>query len=388
VSLATAGNSATQALRLRSTRSLWDPTYTDESWIGDKVRLIPRMRDWVASSYPGTKLAVTEYNWGGMEHINGALAQADVLGIFGREGLDLATLWGPPGSGEPGAYAFRIFRNYDGNGHGFGETGIQAASADQSALSVYAAQRDSDKALTVVIINKSTTTLTSSVSLAGFPLPVAAAVYRYGAAAPAAIEHLPDQALTGSGFSAPFPANSITLLEIRPRTVTLVVTTGGSGFGTVTSDPVGVSCQSGSATGCSAGFTAGSGVSLLVTPSTGSVFSIWGGDCGGSAGCSVTLDNARQVSATFTLAPYVRIGATSYTTLQAAYNAAKTGDVIRLMGGELGGDLTADRNIEVTVKGGFDAAFTANSSRTSLRGTVTLKKGCVKMERIDLRSSI
>src|SRR5262249_34720616 len=45
-------------------RSLWDPTYVDPSWIastgisGGIVRLIPRMRDWVASNYPGTKISV------------------------------------------------------------------------------------------------------------------------------------------------------------------------------------------------------------------------------------------------------------------------------------------------------------------------------------------
>ena len=71
VSLSSAGNATTQALRLRSTRALWDATYVDESWIGEPVRLIPRMRDWVATDYPGTKTAVTEYNWGGLEHING-----------------------------------------------------------------------------------------------------------------------------------------------------------------------------------------------------------------------------------------------------------------------------------------------------------------------------
>ena len=43
------------------------------------------MKKWVANDYPGTKTAITEYNWGGQEHINGALAQADILGIFGRE---------------------------------------------------------------------------------------------------------------------------------------------------------------------------------------------------------------------------------------------------------------------------------------------------------------
>ena len=40
VKLEPAGNAAKQALRLRSTRSLWDPTYVDESYIAQPVRLI------------------------------------------------------------------------------------------------------------------------------------------------------------------------------------------------------------------------------------------------------------------------------------------------------------------------------------------------------------
>ncbi|MEZ4616921.1 MAG: hypothetical protein R2867_15650 [Caldilineaceae bacterium] len=95
------------------------------------VRLIPRMREWVVANYPGTKLAITEYNWGALDHINGALAQADVLGIFGREGLDMALLFDSPYSTDgkftadgPGAYAFRIYRNYDGVGSKFGETSV------------------------------------------------------------------------------------------------------------------------------------------------------------------------------------------------------------------------------------------------------------------------
>ena len=84
--------------------------------------------------YPGTKLAITEYNWGALDHVNGALAQADVLGIFGREGLDLATLWDPPTASEPGAYAFRMYRNYDGAGGRFGDVAVQAASADRGSV--------------------------------------------------------------------------------------------------------------------------------------------------------------------------------------------------------------------------------------------------------------
>ena len=207
---ASAGDGATQALRLRSTRSLWDPNYTDESWIGQPVSLIPRMRQWVANHYPGTKLAVTEYNWGALGHLNGALAQADILGIFGREGLDLATLWGPPTASQPGAMAFRMYRNYDGAGGSFGEVSVRAASANQDQLAIYAAEKN--RTLTLMIINKMTTDLTSAVTLSGFTPVAAARVYRYSAANPNAIVQAPDQALTASGFSATFPASSITLV--------------------------------------------------------------------------------------------------------------------------------------------------------------------------------
>ncbi|HBZ54671.1 MAG TPA: hypothetical protein DEO88_04620, partial [Syntrophobacteraceae bacterium] len=222
VALASAGSSTTQALRLRSTRSLWDPSYRDESWISDTaadgvaVRMIPRIREWVAVNYPATKLAITEYNWGALDHINGAMAQADVLGIFGREGLDLATLWGPPTASQPGAFAFRMYRNYDGLGSRFGDVSRKATSADQDALAIYAAQRSTDNALTVMVINKTASSLTSSISLTGFAPASTAAVFRYSGALLGAIERTADQAVTAEGFSATFPGNSITLLVIKP----------------------------------------------------------------------------------------------------------------------------------------------------------------------------
>src|SRR5437588_224323 len=177
VAFASAGDANTQALRLRSTRVFWDPTYivTGDYWIKDvenngapvAPRMIPRLREMVAQNYPGTKIAITEYNWGAQDNINGALAQADLLGIFGREGLDAATLWGPTKPTDPGAFAFKIYRNYDGIGGTFGETGVQVSSADQSQLSAYAALR-SDLNLTVVVINKTGNDLSSTLSLGGF----------------------------------------------------------------------------------------------------------------------------------------------------------------------------------------------------------------------------
>ncbi len=214
VALSPAGEASTQALRLRSVRSLWDPTYVDESWINEPVRLIPRMREWVDKNYPGTKLAMTEYNWGALDDMNGALAQADVLGVFGREGLDLATLWAPPAFDDPGAFAFRIYRNYDGAGAQFGDVSVQAGSADQDKLAVYAAQRSSDAALTLVVVNKSGDNLSSSLVLSGFTPSAAARVYRYSAANLDTIMRLPDQAVNAAGFTTTYPASSITLVVI------------------------------------------------------------------------------------------------------------------------------------------------------------------------------
>ncbi len=214
-----AGNAATQALRLRSTQALWNPDYVDESWIGEPVYLLPRMRQWVADDYPGTKLAITEYNWGALNHINGAVAQADVLGIFGREGLDLATLWDPPTATQPGAYAFRMYRNYDGEHQRFGSESLAATSTDEGQLAVYAARRPADGALTIMVINKSlTAALTSSLSLSGFTPGPAASVYRYSAANLNAIAHLADQPVTAAGFSATYTPQSITLFVLPSST--------------------------------------------------------------------------------------------------------------------------------------------------------------------------
>ena len=214
VALSPAGDAQNQAQRLRSTRSLWDPTYADESWIDEPVRLIPRMHDWVEHNYPGTKLAITEYNWGALDHMNGALAQADILGIFGREELDLATLWSPPEASEPGAYAFRMYRNYDGRGGAYGDTWVRSASADQGRLALYAAQRSSDGHLTIMVINKTKEALTSDLNLSGFSPGGSAQVYRYSATNPNQIVRGSDQAVPESGFTATYPAESITLVVV------------------------------------------------------------------------------------------------------------------------------------------------------------------------------
>ena len=202
-------------LRNRSTRSLWDPNYTDQSWINNKVRLIPRLRNWVNNYYPGLQIGITEYNWGAEGYINGATAQADVFGIFGREGLDLATRWTTPDAATPTYKAMKMYRNYDGNKSTFGDISVSDNVPDPDTLSSFAAVRSSDGALTVMIINKSLSNSTfANVSLSNFSGSGLAQAWQLTSAN--AITRLNDINFGGSNINLTVPAQSITLLIIAP----------------------------------------------------------------------------------------------------------------------------------------------------------------------------
>ncbi len=76
----------------------------------------------------------------------------------------------------------------------------------------------------------------------------------------------------------------------------LAVRVQGSGAGAVRSDPAGIDCGA----ACLARFDAPSSVTLTAAAAPGSAFAGWGGDCAGTAAaCTVTLDAARSVTATF-----------------------------------------------------------------------------------------
>jgi secreted trypsin-like serine protease len=83
-----------------------------------------------------------------------------------------------------------------------------------------------------------------------------------------------------------------------PTMRTLTVVKSGGGSGTVTSNPAGINCGS----DCSASFTNGTSVTLTATPASGSTFAGWEGEgCSGTGTCTVAMDQAREVTATFGL---------------------------------------------------------------------------------------
>ena len=142
---------ASAALRLRATRSLWDPTYKDESWINERIKLLPRMAQMIASNYPGLKMSIGEYNFGGERHISGGLAQAEALGRFGEYGVYSAFYWTYPPRNSNAFHAFRAFRNYDGHGAHFLDRSM-AAQGD-AKTSIFASQNETGDRMVLIVLN-------------------------------------------------------------------------------------------------------------------------------------------------------------------------------------------------------------------------------------------
>lgn len=211
---------AVVAARLQAPRSLWDPTYTETSWITQwstlgPIRLLPRMRDKITQNYAGTKLAITEYNYGGGSHISGGIAQADVLGIFGREGVFAANSWALASNETFIQGGFRMFRNFDTANGTFGDVSIRATTDDIAGSSVYASLNSANaNEMIVVAINKTNAPLSSVMNLAGvLPGATVSAFQLTGGSA------LPQSAgsttiSTPQSFSYTLPAFSVTTLRI------------------------------------------------------------------------------------------------------------------------------------------------------------------------------
>jgi len=203
-------NEGVAATRLRSLRELWDPTYVSESWIGAAPRLIPRLRAWVDAACPGVGIALTEYKWGADASSSGELAQAELLAILAREGVDLATRWVVPATGSKAEEAFRFWLGYDGAGGKVQGESVRATTSDVDAVGAYAVRSPRDE-LFVLLFNKDDEPRDVEISLAAAVLSPAA-LWRFSeASALAPAGSLP---VSGGMLAATLPARSATLARL------------------------------------------------------------------------------------------------------------------------------------------------------------------------------
>jgi hypothetical protein len=201
-------------LRLRTTRSLWDGSYTDESWIGEPVKLIPRLREWVEAYYPGTGLALGEWNWGADTTINGGLAVAEVLGILGREGVDLAAYWGVPPRGSPGALAFQAYTNFDGAGATFGNVSVPVQSDAPEVAAFASRHTDSGDVVLVIVNERRDTELPTDLLLRGVAAPATGRTFGFSRSTADSIRDLGVIAVADERAAIVLPPSSVTIVQV------------------------------------------------------------------------------------------------------------------------------------------------------------------------------
>lgn len=212
VAITTDETNATSARRLKSLKALYDPAFRDSSsWIGEPVNLIPRMKEMIERTAPGTKLAITEYNFGNGRGISSGLAQAEAMAIFGREGVDLATRWGQPLAATPLEDAFKLFLDYDGQGGQVRGDSVKTVSSHVDMVGAYSVHGPDGK-LYILLFNKDTAPKVVDTQLTGTAVSQGK-LYRFDAAnrlGQAGALQL------GGSFSLELPARSATLIVGTP----------------------------------------------------------------------------------------------------------------------------------------------------------------------------
>ena len=203
------------ALRLRSTRALWDPSYVDESWINEPIKLIPRLKEWVSTYYPGLGVSLGEWSFGADQHISGGLATAEALGRFGQQGLDSAYYWGGPAAGNATFWAFRAFRNFDGKGGRFQD--ISLTTSETGNVSLFASRDAANSKLVAVLVNRDAdVTATVRIALDGCAKAVSYRVFRFVAGSQELTQQ-PSGAVEGKVLAEALPPYSITVLDVVTR---------------------------------------------------------------------------------------------------------------------------------------------------------------------------
>jgi Glycoside hydrolase family 44 len=174
VNLSDDDSPATAARRLRALKELYNSAWESESWVADLGNddsnhysipdLIPRAKAWINQYSPGTKLAITEYNWGNDDTTSGAVAQAEVFAIFAREGVDMATRWVAPIPHTVVENAFSIFLDYDGAGGKVLGNSVSATSSSVDQVGAYAFRIAGQRTM-VLLTNKDLLSHAVSLSL-------------------------------------------------------------------------------------------------------------------------------------------------------------------------------------------------------------------------------
>ena len=178
------------------------------------IQLIPRLKAQIAAHYPGTKIAITEHYPGGGRHIAGGIAQADLLGIWGREGVFAATFWDFSGNTQFIRGGYQSYLNYDNDGSRVGDLALPTVDSDTTQTSTYAMRSTTDSSkLWIVAINKTSAAITAHITIASGAGYDSYKVYQLTSSAQTP-QYASTNSISGSAFDYPMPAYSVSTLEL------------------------------------------------------------------------------------------------------------------------------------------------------------------------------
>lgn len=222
---------STDDARLQAARSLYDENYTENSWLGqyfsDYLPFLPKINESINKYYPGTKIAVSEYNLGDLSNekdtgkkVSSAIAETEALGAFADNGVYLATYWGTLSNCPYVESAINLYTNYDGEGAAFGDTLVEASTEDISKATAYAAiDGNDDSGVTVVVSNKdSEKTENAVISLEGTDTNYKSAVVYAITQDSSEIRIIDVQNdLTGNSFTVELPPMSVAQVVVSDK---------------------------------------------------------------------------------------------------------------------------------------------------------------------------
>jgi len=205
---------ADKLARVQAPRTLWDNNYIEDSWIGQwfsgYLPLIPKIKKSIDNYYPGTKLAFTEFSYGGENDISGAIAMADVLGIFSKYGVYFATFWELNSPSDYISAAYKIYRNYDGNNSTAGDFFLPSFTSDSVNSSVYGSIKNEENEIHIIAINKNLNeSLTGDFSILSNRQILSGRVWMVEGNSPDITEINPVAEISNNNFSYTLPAGSV-----------------------------------------------------------------------------------------------------------------------------------------------------------------------------------
>jgi Glycoside hydrolase family 44/Secretion system C-terminal sorting domain len=150
-------DNATVLERLQSPRSFWDPTFVENSYIGQYfstfLPIIPYLKSQINTYYPGTKFAMTEYDFGADNHFSGGIAEAEALMGFIKTGTDYAFKWN-----TLSGYSLSAIQLFNSTNYKFGNKAVTSTSNNQPLSNVVASINNTqDAELHIIATNKSLT---------------------------------------------------------------------------------------------------------------------------------------------------------------------------------------------------------------------------------------